>query len=86
MKAEHTRELSKGHSIEIGVSTWDDKERSIRSRYANATGGFSTGSPEVPMHDIEPMVTFAAEHDELSPADCTRIIVALAESIRRRVG
>ena len=85
MKVQHTHNVGPGHSIELGESTWDPKYRSIRDRWATAAGGFSPhSSSEVPMDSLVPMLTYAAQHDELSAADCAEIIVALAESIKRQ--
>jgi hypothetical protein len=85
MKVQQVRDLGNGHSIEIGISTWSDGERSIRDRYATSTGGFSPrSSSEVPMDDLVPMLEFAAQHDELSVAQCARTIAALSMSIQRR--
>ena len=36
------------------------------------------------MGDLEPMVTFAAEHKELTTGQCARMIAVLAECIARR--
>lgn len=86
MDVEHKRELSAGHSIEIGNSTWrDGEERSVRDRWATANGGFSPhSSSEVPMSSLVPMIEFVAEHDELSVRECATIIKALAASIARQ--
>ena len=85
MNVEHTLNLSDGHLIEIGESTWDPQNaRSIRDRWPTSTGGFSPrSSSEVPMESLAPMLTFAAQHDELSAAECAEIIAELAASIRR---
>ncbi len=85
MNVEHTLNLSDGHLIEIGESTWDPQNaRSIRDRWPTSTGGFSPrSSSEVPMASLAPMLTFAAQHDELSAAECAEIIAELAASIRR---
>lgn len=86
MKVERERDLGGGHRIEIGDSTWDSgADRSVRDRWPTVTGGFNPhSSSEVPMRSLMPMLTFVAEHDELSVAECAAIIEALAASIRRR--
>jgi hypothetical protein len=86
MNVQHTMNLGGGHLIETGESTWDPQgERSIRDRWPTATGGFSPrSSSEVPMKSLVPMLTFVAQHDELSAADCAEIIAQLAASIKRQ--
>lgn len=81
-----TRVISPTHSIEVGSASWDDDETSIRSRYDGATGRFSPhGSSELPLGDLQPLMEVAAQHDLISPGECSAIIEALAASIRRRV-
>jgi hypothetical protein len=86
MNVQHTLPLGGGHSIELGESTWDPQNaRSVRDRWSTSTGGFSnTQSSEVPMESLVPMLTFVAQHDELSAAECAEIIIALADSIKRQ--
>lgn len=85
MNVQHTLNMGGGHLIELGESTWDTSARSIRDRWPTSTGGFSPhSSSEVPASSLVPMLTFAAQHDELSAAECAEIISALADSIRRQ--
>jgi hypothetical protein len=86
MNVQHTFNLGAGHSIEIGESTWDPQNaRSIRDRWPTATGGFNPrSSSEVPIESLVPMLKFAAQHDELSAAECAEIIEDLAASIKRQ--
>jgi len=80
-----TRILSPDHSIEVGTSSWDEGETSIRSRYDGPTGRFSPhGSSELPLYDLRPILEVAGQNDLLSSADCAAIIEALAASIRRQ--
>jgi len=59
--------------------------RSIRNRWDGPTGHFSPhSSSEVSIEDLVPMLRFAAQHDELSTAECADIIAALAQSIKRQ--
>ena len=83
MDVQHSMAVEHGHSIELGLSTWDPKgARSIRDRWATSNGGFSPrSSSEVPVRSLLPMVVFAAQHDELTSSECAEIIVALAESM-----
>lgn len=86
MDVQHSMNVEPGHSIELGLSTWDPEgARSIRDRWLTSSGGFSPrSSSEVPIRSLTPMVTFAAQHDELTASECAEIIVELAASIRRR--
>ena len=84
MEVEYAKDLGNGHRIEIGRSTWDETERSIRDRWPTSTGGFNPrSSSEVPMPSLLPMILFAAQHDELSVAECAEMISHLATSIMR---
>jgi hypothetical protein len=85
MNVQQQLNLGGGHVIEIGEATWDPSHHSIRNRYPTATGGFRPhSSSEVPMCDLAPMVTFAAQHDQLSASECAEIIMELAASIKRQ--
>lgn len=86
MNIQHSVTVTAGHTIELGESTWDPQgERSIRDRWATANGGFSPrSSSEVPIASLVPMLKFAAQHDELTAAECAEIIEALAASVKRQ--
>jgi hypothetical protein len=72
-------------SIEIGESTWNPAETSIRRRYQPG-GKFSPhGSSEIPIDDLKIIMEAAARHDELDPKTCAAIITALADSIHRQL-
>ena len=78
--------LSPNHSIEVGSSSWDDDDTSIRCRYDGPTGRFSpNGSSEIPLTDLQPIMVVAALNNLLSVAQSSAIIEALAASIRRQV-
>lgn len=87
MKVQIGSEVVNGHSVEIGVATWDDGNncRSVRNRYLTASGGFSPhSSSEIPIEDLVPILCFVAQNDALSVADCAEIIQALGASIGRQ--
>jgi len=81
-----TRVIDKSHCFEVGRSSWDDTETSIRCRYDNPeTGRFSPhGSSELPLHDLQPLIEVASENDLLSTSQCAAMIQALAASIKRQ--
>jgi hypothetical protein len=81
-----TRVIDHRHSFEVGNSSWDPSETSIRCRYDDpTTGRFSPhGSRELPLHDLQPLMEVAAENDLLEPSECAAIIQALAASIQRQ--
>ncbi len=85
MNVQHSTNVGPSHSIELGESTWNPGgERSVRDRWLTAGGGFSPrSSSEVPIASLVPMMTFAAQYDELTAAECAEIIAALAASILR---
>jgi hypothetical protein len=81
-----TLTLYPGHTIEVGSSSWDDDETSIRCRYDLPNGRFSPHqSSELPLHDLRPMLEVAGRNDLLDPTMCAAIIEALAASIQRQV-
>lgn len=88
MQVDHTktRVINHRHSFEVGQSSWDPAETSIRCRYDGAaTGRFSPhGSSELPLHDLQPLMEVAAQHDLLDVAECAAIIQVLAASIQRQ--
>jgi hypothetical protein len=88
MQVDHskTRVINHHHSIEVGQSSWDPTETSIRCRYDDpATGRFSPhGSSELPLHDLHPLMEVAAQQDLLDSSECAAIIQALAASIQRQ--
>jgi hypothetical protein len=86
MNVQYVSNVGSGHSIELGESTWDPQgARSIRDRWTTQAGGFSPrSSSKVPIASLVPMLSFAAQHDELTASDCSTIIYELAQSIKRQ--
>jgi len=77
--------LSDTHRIEVGISTWDEQAISIRNRYNGPDGRYlPRTSSELPLNDIQHVVSAAAQFDLLDSATCARLIVLLARSIERR--
>ncbi|WP_017221376.1 hypothetical protein [Moritella dasanensis] len=78
-----TRIINDTHSFEVGISSWNDEEKSIRCRYnAPDSGRFSPhGSSELPLSDLQPLIEVAAENDLLNIPECAAIIEALSKSI-----
>jgi len=75
--------IDTSHSIEIGLSTWDSDEVSIRNRYDLPNGKFSQhNSSEVPIYDIAPMIKFACKHDALTPDELKDIIASAVSSLQ----
>jgi hypothetical protein len=83
-----TTKLSEHHHIEIGSSSWNASETSIRNRYDDPkTGRFSPhSSSEIPLNDIELIMKATSLYDLLKPAACARIIEVFAASIVRQTG
>lgn len=85
MEVRDTVDLGNGHLIEIGGATWDANSTSIRNRYPTSTGEFSPrSSSEIPLSDIEALVTTVGERDLLEVSSCARIIEILSASILRQ--
>jgi len=75
-----------GHTIEIGVATWDDQETSIRNCYLTRPGEFSPrNSNEISLGDVKEIVTVIADEDLLDPRDIADLIAVLSTSLSRRV-
>jgi hypothetical protein len=81
-----TIKVSESHRIEIGASSWNASETSIRNRYdGQETGRFNPhSSSEIPLNDIELILKAASQHDLLKVSACARIIEVLATSIVRQ--
>ena len=80
-----TKIISSLHRIEVGISTWSSKDRSIRNRYESKSGKFSPhGSSEIPLKDLRPIMEVAAKHDLLDVKTCASIIEILAKSVQRQ--
>jgi hypothetical protein len=81
-----TRVLGHGHSIEVGKSTWDDAETSVRNRYSTANGGFNqAGSSELPINDVFQIAKVTIEEDLLSPKILSELIGVISDSLKRQV-
>lgn len=62
MQVIYKEELGSSHHIEIGWSTWDPEEVSIRDRYDSPDGHFSnTASSEIPIRDLPDLVRIVIE-------------------------
>jgi hypothetical protein len=62
MQVVYREEMSPSHSIEIGWSTWNPQEVSIRNRYDSPEGHFSnTASSEIPIADLPDILRVALQ-------------------------
>lgn len=85
MDVHDTIDLGNGHLIEVGASTWDPNSMSVRNRYPTTDGRFSPhSSSEIPLWDLEPLLSVVAKHDLLPPETAAKMIRSLAESIERQ--
>jgi hypothetical protein len=74
--------LEEGHQIEFGKSTWNPEVKSIRNRYPTSNGGFSPhSSSEIPLGDLELIVTTSAKRGWIDVATITRIAVELQATL-----
>jgi len=86
MKVTKTKDLGGGHLIEVGASTWDEKQMSIRNRYSTVNGGFSPRSPsEIPLDDISELMVVAADEDLICAEELARIMCAVSASLKRKL-
>lgn len=86
MKVQDQVDLGNGHLIEIGQSTWDDGEISVRNRYPTANGGYNwNSSSEIPLNDLRPIVEAIAERDLFDVSTTALLIEVLAASLTRRL-
>lgn len=86
MQVTKTIDLGNGHKIEIGKSTWDEDEISVRNRYPTNDGGFNVAaSSELPLDDVVSIVSVVADEDLLSTSEVADLIVKLSESLKRRL-
>lgn len=67
------------HRIEIGESSWDKNERSIRWRYDNPNSGkFSPhGSSELPLYALKELIHIAIKEDLFTLGDYSDLIEVL---------
>lgn len=62
MKVIYSERLDSQHSIEIGLSTWDEGAISVRDRYDLPEGGFSPRlSSEFPLDDLPAILRVVLE-------------------------
>lgn len=82
MQVQHRVQLDERHSVEFGLSTWDEACLSVRNRYDRADGGFSPhGSSELPLDDLPLLIIEASRRQLFDVASIARMIVALAASL-----
>jgi len=86
MNVRETIPLANGCAIEIGGSTWNPTESSVRYRCPNSRGGFDPhSSSELPVSMIEPILTSCINRDMLDAAAAARLIDLLAQSVQRQL-
>ena len=79
-----TKKIDDEQCIQIGESTWNPKNDSIRN-CIRKNGKFSrSASSELSPWSLKQMVCHAAKYNLLKPNDCKAIIRALTESIQRQ--
>jgi hypothetical protein len=78
-------DLSGGHSIEFGKSTWDKDSQSIRNRYLTPSGGFSPhSSSEMPIADVFTLALETVRRDYLEPIQTMELLQAVLDSVKRQ--
>ena len=62
MQVVYREEIGPNHNVEIGWSTWNPQEVSIRNRYDSPAGHFSnTASSEIPINDLPDLLRVALQ-------------------------
>ena len=80
------RGTKEGYSIEWGLASWNGTGKSVRNRYATATGGFSPrSSSEMPIEDLEHLVVESAGGDWIPVEQIPQMIGALTASLARHM-
>jgi len=82
MKVLLSKPMSPTCSLEIGLSTWDANEMSIRLRFDGDDGRFDPrSSSEIPMLSLVDIVTYAIKCHQVSTADMAKIIEAAGAEV-----
>lgn len=78
------RRYPKGSYIQVGDSTWNKNERSIKYVYMASNGHPARTSPEVPMRILVDMVVAAIRNNELDAAGILRLSNNLNQALQRK--
>jgi len=86
MKVKKTKDLGGGHLVEVGSSTWDEYQTSIRNRYQISKGGLSNrGLSEISLDDVFELMIVAADEDLLEAKKLAKILSAVSASLQRKI-
>ena len=82
MQVEKKLEISESHLIEYGRSSWSSECMSVRNRYNHESGKFDrVSSQEIPIQDIEHIISFLAENKVLGREATVNCLKALVSSL-----
>lgn len=75
-----------GHTIEIGLSTYDRETPAIRNRYTDINGRYNRhGSKELMITDIPLMIIIAAKEDQFEWNDLVAMLAELSAALLRTI-
>lgn len=82
---EIAKDLDNGHTIEVGPSSWDVEDFSVRNRFTNAAGRFNkAASGEIPVYDIHHLVEVAADRDYLEIPAMISMMKSIISALERK--
>jgi hypothetical protein len=84
MKVEKVIHINESHSIEIGKSTWDSSEQSLRNRYDQQNGKFDPkSSSEIPRNDLILIIRESINNDLLTGAELVETLEIIINKLKR---
>jgi hypothetical protein len=82
MNVNKTIQLGNQCKIELGKSTWDKDEDSIRLRFENSNGGFNPhASSELPIWGLNELMKAWIGHGEVNSQQAGELIKLLAQKL-----
>ena len=84
MKTSKKIQISENHQIEIGISTWDTTQQSIRNRYNLSNGRIDPrSSSEIPRNDLRRLFIESIRNNLLEPLEQIEILEELIIKIKQ---
>jgi hypothetical protein len=86
MDVEKSKSLDEWHSLEIGGSTWNPEERSVRRRCNMESGQYDPhSSSEIPLYAVSEIIEFLCENQCFSAKECVELSQVLLDSARSQM-
>jgi hypothetical protein len=74
MKVEDSIQINENHSIEWGIGVWENAGFSVRNRYKNQKGGFSTASGHLPWCDFHLIILESIKRKHFSKKELNEVL------------